>query len=135
MPDRTFHLEIRTPQKLIYAGEVVSLRAPGIQGAFEILASHIPFLTVLGVGEIRIRESDTPQLLATSGGVLEALRTGTTLLAETTEWAHEIDVERAEAARRRALETLASRDPNINREQAEEALARAMNRLRIARSR
>ena len=135
MQDRTFHLEIRTPEKLVYEGEVVSLRAPGIEGSLGILAGHIPFLTVLESGEIRIRESDAPQSLATSGGVLEVLRTGTTLLAETAEWAYEINVERAESARQRALAVLASRDESVNRPEAEAALARAQNRLRVARNR
>jgi F-type H+-transporting ATPase subunit epsilon len=117
---------------VIYEGDVASVRAPGTIGAFEILTGHIPFLTVLDTGEIRIRESDTPQSIATSGGVFEVLRTGVTVLADTAEWAYEIDVERAEAARQRALERLASRDSNINRAQAEAALARAVNRLKVA---
>ena len=133
MLERRFHLEIRTPEKLIYEGEVSSVRAPGIVGGFEVLAGHIPFLTVLGTGEIRIGESDTPQSLATNGGAFEVLRTGVTLLAETAEWAYEIDAERAEAARQRARQHLASRDSGVSRARAEAALARAENRLRIAR--
>ena len=132
MLEKRLHLEIRTPEQLIYQGDVTGVRAPGEMGSFEILAGHLPFLTVLEVGEIRIREADTPQSIATSGGVFEVLRTGVTVLADTAEWAYEIDVERAEAARQRAQELLASRDPNINRAQAETALARAVNRLRIA---
>ena len=131
MLERRLHIEIRTPQQLIYEGEIISVRAPGELGSFEILAGHIPFLTVLDIGEIRIRESETPQSIATSGGVFEVLRTGVTVLADTAEWAYEIDVERAEAARQRAQEHLASRDSNINRERAEAALARAVNRLRV----
>lgn len=132
MLEKRLHLEIRTPEQLIYEGDITSVRAPGEMGSFEILAGHLPFLTVLEVGEIRIRETDAPQSIATSGGVFEVLRTGVTVLADTAEWAYEIDVERAEAARQRAQELLASRDPNINRGRAEAALARAVNRLKIA---
>jgi len=132
MLDRRFHLEIRTPQKLIYDGDVVSVRAPGVLGSFEILAGHIPFLTVLEVGEIRIRESEGPQSISTSGGVFEVLRTGVTVLADAAEWAYEIDVERAESARQRALQRLASRDANIDFARAQAALVRATNRLKIA---
>lgn len=132
MLEKRLHLEIRTPEQLIYEGDVTSVKAPGEIGSFEILAGHLPFLTVLDVGEIRLREADTPQSIATTGGVFEVLRTGVTVLADTAEWAYEIDVERAEAARQRAQELLASRDPNINRGRAEAALARAVNRLRIA---
>jgi F-type H+-transporting ATPase subunit epsilon len=134
MLERRFHLEIRTPQQLIYEGDVSSIRAPGELGSFEILTGHVPFLTVLETGEIRIRETDTPQSLAISDGVFEVLRTGVTVLSDTAEWAHEIDIERAETARQRAQEHLASRDSMINRERAEAALARADNRIKIANS-
>ena len=133
MLSRSFNLEIRTPEKLIYEGEVTSVQAPGVEGNFQILAGHIPFLTALDVGEIRIRESsDTPQLMATTGGVFEVLRTGVTALVETAEWASEIDVSRAEEARDRAQEQLASRSEDLNRPRAEAALARARNRIKVA---
>ena len=133
MHDRRFHLEIRTPEMLIYEGDVASVTAPGTLGSFQILAGHIPFLTVLEVGELQIRESpDTPQLISTSGGVFEVLRTDVTALLDTAEWAHEIDVERAEAARQRALEHLSAPGSEVDRARAEAALARARNRLRVA---
>ncbi len=133
MLEKRLLLEIRTPQQLIYEGEVTSVRAPGELGLFEILSGHIPFLTVLEAGEIRIRESEAVKSLATSGGVFEVLRTGVTVLADTAEWASDIDIERAEASRQRAKELLESRDRGINRRRAEAALARAENRLRVAR--
>lgn len=133
MLERRLLLEIRTPQQLIYNGEVTSVRAPGELGLFEILSGHIPFLTVLEAGEIRIRESEAVKSLATSGGVFEVLRTGVTVLADSAEWASDIDIERAEASRQRAVELLESRDRGVNRRRAEAALARAENRLRVAR--
>ena len=116
MLNRSFHLEIRTPEQLIYEGDVTIIQAPGVEGNFQILAGHIPFLTALDVGEIRIRESsDTPQLMATTGGVFEVLRTGVTALVETAEWASEIDIERAESARDRAQAQLTANAPDLNR--------------------
>lgn len=132
MLNRSFRLEIRTPEKLLYDGEVTSVRAPGVEGNFEILAGHIPFLTALDVGEIRIREGDTPQLLSTSGGVFEVLRTGVTALVETAEWASEIDVARAETALERAQAYLAANEPDLNVPRAEAARARAQNRIKVA---
>ncbi|MDE0425190.1 MAG: F0F1 ATP synthase subunit epsilon [Candidatus Poribacteria bacterium] len=132
MLNRSFHIEIRTPEQLIYEGDVTSIRAPGVEGNFEILAGHLPFLTALDIGEIRIRESETPQLMAISGGVFEVLRTGVTALVETAEWASEIDVERAENARERAQAELAANAPDLNRPQSEAALARAKNRIKVA---
>ena len=132
MLNRSFHLEIRTPEQLIYEGDVTSINAPGVEGNFQILAGHIPFLTALEVGEIRVRESETPQLMATSGGVFEVLRTGVTALVETAEWASEIDVERAAAALDRAQSQLTANAPDLNRPRAEAALARAQNRVKVA---
>ncbi len=132
MLNRSFHVEIRTPEQLIYEGDVTSIRAPGVEGNFEILAGHLPFLTALDIGEIRIRESETPQLMAISGGVFEVLRTGVTALVETAEWASEIDVERAENARERAQAELAANAPDLNHPQVEAALARAKNRIKVA---
>ena len=132
MLNKSFYVEIRTPEQLIYEGNVTSIRAPGVEGNFEILAGHLPFLTALDIGEIRIRESKSPQLMAISGGVFEVLRTGVTALVETAEWASEIDVERAENARDRAQTQLAALAPDLNRPRAEAALARARNRLKVA---
>ena len=132
MLNRSFRVEIRTPEQLIYEGDVTSIRAPGVEGNFEILAGHLPFLTALDIGEIRIRESESPQLMAISGGVFEVLRTGVTALVETAEWASEIDVERAENARDRAQSELTANAPDLNRPQTEAALARARNRLKVA---
>ena len=132
MLNRSFHVEIRTPEQLIYEGDVASIRAPGVEGNFEILAGHLPFLTALDIGEIRIRESEAPQLMAISGGVFEVLRTGVTALVETAEWASEIDVERAENARDSAQAELTADAPDLNRPQIEAALARAKNRLKVA---
>ena len=132
MLNRNFHVEIRTPEQLIYEGEVLSIRAPGIEGNFEVLTGHLPLLTALDIGEIRIRESESPQLMAISGGVFEVLRTGVTALVETAEWASEIDVERAENAHDRAQERLTANAPDLNLPQAEAALARAKNRLKVA---
>ena len=133
MLNRNFHLEIRTPEQLVYDGDVTSVTAPGVEGNFQILAGHIPFLTALEVGEIRVHESsETPQLMATSGGVFEVLRTGVTVLIETAEWASEIDVSRAESALDRAQTQLKENAPDLNRPRAEAALARAQNRIKVA---
>lgn len=133
MQSRSFHLEIRTPEKMIFDGDVTSITAPGVEGNFQILAGHIPFLTALDVGEIRVNESaDAARHLATSGGVFEVLRTGVTVLVETAEWASDIDVSRAESALTRAQEQLAADAPDLNRPQVEAALARAHNRIKVA---
>ncbi|OGG44375.1 MAG: ATP synthase F1 subunit epsilon [Candidatus Handelsmanbacteria bacterium RIFCSPLOWO2_12_FULL_64_10] len=128
----TFNLEIVTPQRLFYRGEVEGLRAPGVMGSFGVLARHIPFLTALTVGEVILQEpGGVRRRVSTSGGFVEVLKAGVTVLAETAEFAEEIDRGRAEQSRQRARERLRQRSAEIDRARAEAALARAVNRLRV----
>jgi F-type H+-transporting ATPase subunit epsilon len=127
----TFNLEIVTPQRLFYRGEAESLRAPGVMGSLGVLARHIPFMTALTPGEVIIRGPDGVRHVAVSGGFLEVLKAGVTVLAETAEFAEEIDRTRAEQSRDRAKERLRSRNVEIDRARAEAALARAVARLRV----
>lgn len=131
----TFELEIVAPERTVYSGTVESLRAPGSEGGFGVLARHHPMLAALTVGQILIREpgQHDPVRMATSGGFAEVQRSHVTLLAETAEPASQIDVARAEAARERARERLGHRqDPDVDVARAEAALSRAINRLRTA---
>jgi F-type H+-transporting ATPase subunit epsilon len=133
----TFELEIVTPERTVYEGTVESLRAPGSNGGFGVLARHHPMLAALTFGQILVREPGQrdPVRMATSGGFVEVQRSRVTVLAETAEPAGEIDVARAEAARERARERLGRRqDPDVDAARAEAALARAINRLRTVTS-
>ncbi len=139
-----FQLEIVTPEKTVYSGRVESLRAPGTEGGFGVLAGHHPMLASLDVGQIMFRpacragvgagreEGEGPKVAATSGGFAQVQRDSVTVLAETAELAGEIDVARAEAARDRARERLARRrEAEVDAVRAEMALVRALNRLRV----
>jgi F-type H+-transporting ATPase subunit epsilon len=136
MFEKRFKLEIITPQQVMYEGEVTTVRAPGVVAPFAVLAGHIPFLSLLEVGEIIFREpspsGSPPQYMAISRGILEVLRTGVTILLETAEWANEIDVARAQRARDRAQQRLMNPTPEIDVRRAEAALTRALNRLKVA---
>ncbi|MCY3767157.1 MAG: F0F1 ATP synthase subunit epsilon [Gemmatimonadetes bacterium] len=129
----TFQLEIVTPEKTVYSGEVNSLRAPGTEGGFGVLAGHHPMLSSLRIGELVFSAGDEgPKSVAIGGGFAEVQRDRVTVLAETAEFAQDIDVNRAEAARDRARELLARRrEQQIDEARATLALARAVNRLRI----
>ena len=129
----TFQLEIVTPEMTVYSGEVEQLRAPGTEGGFGVLAGHHPMLASLRIGEMVFSEPERgPKSVAISGGFAEVQRDRVTVLAETAEFAQDIDVNRAEAARERAREMLTQkRDQQIDEARATLALARAVNRLRI----
>ena len=128
-----FALEVVTPERVAYSGPVSSLQAPGSEGSFGVLAGHIPLLTALQIGRLRfVEEGGSEVRMAVSGGFVEVGRTQVAVLAEAAERLEEIDVERAEAARRRAEERLARvQEEQVDVARAQAALARAVNRIRI----
>lgn len=132
MAEKGFPVEVVTPNRVVYAGEVSSLRAPGVEGDFEVLIGHIPFLTALRVGRLTIREGGHQVHYAVSGGFVEVLRHRVTVIAESAERAQEIDVERAHQAEMRARQRLAGRAAHVDLVRAQASLSRALNRLKVA---
>ncbi|MFN3648800.1 MAG: F0F1 ATP synthase subunit epsilon [Armatimonadota bacterium] len=136
MAARTFTVDIVTPDRVVLSEEATSLVAPGINGSFGILPNHAPFLSELEPGELRFRRDGGHEArLAIGGGFLQVFNNQVTVLADTAERAEEIDLERArraiERARQEIREATASYDDEA-REQAEQTLARAQNRIRVA---
>ena len=128
-----FQLDIVTPEKALYSGSVERLQAPGSEGSFGVLAGHAPMVASLAVGALRfVEESGAIRRLAISGGFVEVQRDRVNVLAETAEMAEEIDVERALAARDRARERFEDKGEEMDRARAQAALARALNRLKVA---
>lgn len=133
MAEKSFVLEIVTPRKMAFKGEVTSFSAPGAIGGFQVLYNHAPLLSALQVGQVKLISADGgEQRFATSGGFVEVKDNHVVMLAETAERAVEIDVERAKASRGRAQKRLKEKQLDLDFERARAALARAMNRLRIA---
>ncbi len=129
-----FALEIVTPERVVYSGQVTSLQAPGTEGSFGVMAGHMPLLASLDIGVLRFADEDGGGVqMAVSGGFAEVGRERVTVLAETAESAEEIDVQRAESSRQRAEERLANReDGEVDAVRARTALTRAINRLKIS---
>ncbi len=130
---KTFKLDVVTPQKVAFSGEVESLTAPGTSGSFQVLHDHAPFLTTITVGEVKIlNQHGSEALYSTSGGFVEINHNRATFLAETIEMKEEINVDRARSAKERAEERLLKREPGVDLARAQAALARALNRLKVA---
>ena len=133
MADKQFKLEIVTPKKIVYSGDVLSVTAPGVVGSFQVLYNHAPLLSAIGVGEIRLRDTEGREMhYATSGGFVDVVNNSVSMLAETAERADEIDIQRAQAAKERAANRIAERREDTNIDRARAALLRAVNRLKIA---
>jgi F-type H+-transporting ATPase subunit epsilon len=127
-------LEIVTPAKSAFKGEINSITVPGTKGSFQILVNHAPIVSSLEVGHIKVELADnSEQHYATGGGTIEVNNNKILLLADSIELVKDIDADRALSAKERAEERLARRntDKDIDVQRAELALARAMNRLKL----
>jgi F-type H+-transporting ATPase subunit epsilon len=129
--------EIVSQDRLVFEGNVDIVVAPGADGEMGILPHHAPLLTTLKPGVLRVRTGGREESFAISGGVMEVRPDIVTVLADAAERAEEIDVSRAEEARRRAEESLqAGLPPNSEAYLAAEAALRRSNlRLQVARRR
>jgi F-type H+-transporting ATPase subunit epsilon len=133
MAEKSFYLEIITPRRAVYKGEVVSFSAPGVVGGFQVLKNHAALLSSIKVGEVKLTDAAGKEVrYATSGGFVEVHDNTVVLLAETAERADEIDVERAKSSRERAKKRLEEKQATLDAARATLALQRAQNRLHIA---
>lgn len=133
MEHRTFKLEIVTPFRRVYSGDVKSVIAPGFEGYFGVLARHAPYVAALRIGEIVVRGTDDARVhFASAGGFVEVLANKMTVLAEAAEEATEIDMPRAMAAKQRAEQRLSEGRQNWDLARAQIALERATTRIRVA---
>ena len=127
-----FQLEIVTPEKQEVSDTAEEVQIPGKSGYLGILPGHAPLITELSVGEIIYRKGGLTSYLSVAWGFAEVLPAKVTILAEAAERPEEIDVDRAQEARKRAEERLKSQDPDTDYERALYALKRAEVRLDVA---
>jgi F-type H+-transporting ATPase subunit epsilon len=137
--ERTLQVEIVTPDGQVYAGDVAMVVLPGVDGELGILPRHQPVVTLLAIGETRIRTlTDEWDYIATGIGYAQVLFDKVLVVVDHGELAGAIDIARAEEAQARARERMKeSGDLGAQAEvdyfRAEQALKRAENRLHVSR--
>lgn len=129
----TIHLDIVTPERVVFSEPATMVTAPGTLGEFGVLPGHAAFVTTLEIGEVHIKKENQEHYLAISSGFAEVVDNKMIILAEAAEMAHEIDVKRAETAKALAEEKL----KNVTRQESPfqdtaAALKRADNRIRVS---
>jgi F-type H+-transporting ATPase subunit epsilon len=125
-------LEIVTPDRPLVSVQVDEVVLPGSEGYFGVLPGHSPLLVSLKVGELWYRIGPEKHYLAVAFGFAEVLPDHVTVLARIAEKAEDIDVGRAEAAKKRAEERVAHPRPDMDFERARVALMKALIRLQVA---
>lgn len=104
----TFHLKVSTPDGMLFDGEVERVRVRMIDGDVCLLAHHADYVSAVGAGEAALTlEGGEVRKAACIGGMLAMIKNEASLIATTFEWADQIDLERARAAKARAEERIA----------------------------
>ena len=125
-------LEIVTPDRALVREDVDEIQVPGSEGYLGILPGHTPLLATLKVGELWYRAGREQHYLAIAGGFVEVLPDRVIVLAQVAERAQDIDIARAEAAKKRAEERLARPQADLDFERARVAMMKSLIRLQVA---
>ena len=128
---KSFKLKIATPDGLEFEGEAESLLVRTTQGDAEILAGHTDFLSALGTGKVRVTVGGEKRFASASGGFVSVKNGEVSLVCTTFEFADDIDIKRAKAAKEK-LEAELEKSADKNTEALLKAkLARATNRINV----
>ncbi len=126
-----YKLRIITPDRVFYEGTADMIEFNTTEGEIGVLPGHIPMTVIIKPGVLTITEKDEVKEAALHSGFVEILPDRMTILAEVVEWPGEIDLERAEAAKKRADERIKSHTPETDMARAETALMRAIARIQV----
>lgn len=129
-----FKLEILTPDRVFFSGETDNLIVRTTVGDKGILANHEPYVAALPIGKIRVNIDGKFKVAAVSEGIVKVTKEKTTILAQSCEWGEEIDIERAEQAKKNAQERMnAAKQEDREYLIAEYKLKRAINRIETSK--
>lgn len=133
MAEKEFLLEIVTPESVVYSGNAEKVLVRTVIGDICILKNHEPHVAPLGIGKMKVVHEGKERYAVLSQGFIKVEKTKVTILADTAEWADEIDVERAQAAMERAKKRLESKQDGMDITRAEIALKKAIKRIEVSK--
>lgn len=133
---KTFELKIVTPEKVLYRDTIESVSVMTADGEITVLANHLPIISAIVPGELRIKKNGETSFFSVTRGVLEMDGKTVTLLTDAAERAEVIDEKRAEEARERAQKLMSEKRGDAEGyADAVAEMERALSRVRIARKR
>lgn len=131
--EKSFNLEIISPIKTVFNGEISSVIIPGTLGSFQVLKNHAPLVSSFEIGMIKIQMDSETMEYSTSGGIFEVKNNKAIILAETIESKEEIDLSRARNSKSRAEQILKMGDTRDDvKSDAKVSLQKANNRIKLA---
>ena len=128
---KSFHLKIATPDGVVFDGQAESLLLRTTEGDAEIMAGHMDFLSALGTGRARLISGGSTRLASSSGGFVSVKNGEVSVVATTFEFADEIDINRARAAKEKAESALSSNTDKKVEAFLKAKLARATSRINV----
>lgn len=131
MADKPIKLEVVTPERIVFSQDVDFVVVPGTEGELGVLPGHAPLVTSVDIGVLKMKSGNKEEKLAVGGGFFEVREDKAVLLAITAERPEDIDINRANEAKRRAEQRLANRTGDVDLQRAEMALRRAVNRINV----
>lgn len=131
---KTFKLKIITPERDFFSGDVEMIIATTPDGEIGILRDHVQMVVAVAIGTIKIKTPGGWQEAILTEGFMEIKQDQTVILTDTAEWPHEVDINRAKEAKKRAEERLQSQLSKIEYIRSQTALARAIERLKATKN-
>lgn len=131
MAESTQRLDIVTPERKVLSEDVRFVVVPGAAGELGFLPEHTPLVSALKTGIVRVQQEGKEFKIAISSGFVEVKNSRVVILADAAERSDQVDKNRAEAAKTRAEQRLASSSSDTDVSRAEAALKRALNRLKL----
>ncbi len=128
-----FTVQIITPDRIFYEGDATMIEFNTEAGEIGVYPKHIPLTTVISPGVVTIHEESGEKKAAVHAGFAEILPDQVSIMAEIAEWAEEIDLNRAEEAKKRAEERLSQKTQDTDMDRAELALKKAVVRIEAAK--
>ena len=132
MPEKTIHFKLVTPEKIVFEDDVEAVYAKGVKGSFGILPNHIPFMSTLSIDIAKIVKNGEEIIFSVMGGAFQFKNNEAVILTEAAEIGSDIDTARAQLAKERAEAALGKAETSKDVKLANNALARAMARLKAA---
>ena len=129
--ENAFELKIITPDRIFYEGIAEMVEFNTTEGEIGVYKKHIPMTVIISPGILTITEEEETKEAALHAGFAEILPDKVTIMAEIIEWPDEIDEERAEQAKERAMDRLQHRTSETDVARAETALQRAIARIEV----
>lgn len=129
--EKAFELKIITPDRIFYEGTAEMVEFNTTEGEIGIYKNHIPMTVIISPGILTITEEEDTKEAALHAGFAEILPDRITIMAEIAEWPSEIDEERAEQAKERAIDRLQHKTTETDVARAETALQRAVARIEV----